>query len=206
MTQVLINNEPVNAEFENNTTVNDLVTLILNDVASEDEVISSIKFNGRVLSIDEEDQCLILPVDSFKDIDFTLINSLNLAFDSLDDCSGYIDVVVDKIAHLSALYSQNEVRKANVLFGEVVEIMDLFVQLVSKIHKTIRKNYPDKLQNNHTLQKLEIHLLSVLKALLPAKEKEDIIMLCDLLEYELVDNLTQWKIQAIPELKRIRDN
>lgn len=206
MTQVLINNEPVNAEFETNTTVNDLVTLILNDVASEDEVISSIKFNGRVLTIDEEDQCLVLPVDSFNDIDFTLINSLSLAFDSLDDCSGYIDVVINKISELSTLYSQNDVRQANILFGEVVEIMNLFVQLVSKIHKTIRKNYPTKLQNNETLQKLEIHLLSVLKALLPAKEKEDIIMLCDLLEYELVDNLTQWKIQAIPELKRIRDN
>jgi hypothetical protein len=40
--------------------------------------------------------------------------------------------------------------------------------------------------------------------LLSAKEKNDNIMLCDLLEYELIDNLTQWKIKILPELKKLK--
>jgi len=91
------------------------------------------------------------------------------------------------------------------MFGEVIEIMDLFVQLMSRIYKTVRKRHPQQLQATQTFQQLEIHLLSIMKALLPAKEKNDIIMLNDLLEYELIDNLTQWKIKAIPELKKLRD-
>jgi hypothetical protein len=47
--------------------------------------------------------------------------------------------------------------------------------------------------------------LSVIKALLPAKEKNDVVMLCDLLEYELIDNLTQWKIKVLPELKKLKN-
>ncbi len=58
---------------------------------------------------------------------------------------------------------------------------------------------------DESIQKLEIHLLSVMKALLQAKEKNDTIMLCDLLEYELADNLTQWKIKVLPELKKLKN-
>ena len=84
--------------------------------------------------------------------------------------------------------------------------MDLYIQLVSNVYQVIRKDLNGKSFKDESIQKLEIHLLSVLKALLQAKEKEDIIMLCDLLEYELVDNLTQWKIKVLPELKKLKNS
>ncbi len=53
---------------------------------------------------------------------------------------------------------------------------------------------------------LEVRLISTLQQLIPAKEKNDIIMLCDLLEYELVDILDEWKNKVIPELMKLKDN
>ena len=42
-----------------------------------------------------------------------------------------------------------------------------------------------------------------IKAINTAFKKNDIVMLQDLLEYELIDNLTQWKIQALPKIKKL---
>ena len=42
-----------------------------------------------------------------------------------------------------------------------------------------------------------------MKGIESAKNNNDYIMLNDLLEYELADNLTQWKLKILPRLKKI---
>ena len=130
--------------------------------------------------------------------------SMDLAFDSIDSCFGYVDYITSRIFKLIEFYNANELDLANNAFIEVVELMDLYIQLISKVYRVIRADLQGQSFKNESIQKLEIHLLSIIKALLLAKEKEDIIMLCDLLEYELVDNLTQWKIKVLPELKKLK--
>lgn len=133
-----------------------------------------------------------------------LRSSTNLAFSALNDCSSYIDTIIEK-AHLTCkLYNANQRNEADLEFINIIELMDLYIQLISNIHKVLKEAYPTEMSKNKGLSNLEIHLLSVLKAMLPAKEKNDIIMLSDLLEYELVDNLTQWKIKVIPELTALK--
>jgi predicted transcriptional regulator len=133
-------------------------------------------------------------------------NSLILAFDSIDSCFGYVDYITSQIHKLITFYNAGELNKANNTFAEIVELMDLYIQLISKVYSVIRTERQGKSFKDESIQKLEIHLLSVIKALLQAKEKDDIIMLCDLLEYELVDNLTQWKIKVLPELKKLKNS
>jgi len=205
MALITVNQEEVNLKTQANQTVNELIDNLLSGVIKDSEVITSIQINGRQLNEVEEGECLPSQLSEFNEIDFTVKSSIELAFEALESCSSYIDVVINKIQELNKLYASGELQSANSLFAEVIEIMDLFVQLMSKIHSTLRANLGEKFEKTQTLQNLEIHLLSILKGLVPAKEKNDIIMLCDLLEYELIDNLTQWKIKAIPELKKLKE-
>lgn len=130
--------------------------------------------------------------------------SLELAFESIDSCFGYVDYITAQIQKLIGNYNQGHMDMANQNFVEVIELMDLYIQLVSRVYRVLRVELKS-MQKDESIQKLEIHLLSVMKALLQAKEKNDTIMLCDLLEYELADNLTQWKIKVLPELKKLKN-
>jgi hypothetical protein len=131
--------------------------------------------------------------------------SLELAFESIDSCFGYVDYITAQIQKLNGYYAKGEIDIANDAFVEVIELMDLYIQLISRVYRVLRTDLKVMNFKDESIQKLEIHLLSVMKALLQAKEKNDIIMLCDLLEYELVDNLTQWKIKVLPELKKLKN-
>lgn len=205
MALITINNQRMAEQVNNNSTIHDVMNMILDDETNAEKVIVEVAINGRPLSVDEENESLPRTVGQYENINFTLQSSLDLAFEALESCNSYIDIVTAKIHEMIGLYQTNEHDHANACFAEVIEIMDLYVQLITKIYRTIGRTYKS-LEKDQSVKKLEIHLLSVLKALIPAKEKEDIIMLCDLLEYELVDNLTQWKIKVIPELKKLRDN
>ncbi len=74
-----------------------------------------------------------------------------------------------------------------------------FVELTTLLSKSI-------FQNQHifipTIKDSHIRLLSILKAMNQALTKHDYVALEELIKYELKDNLTQWKIDIIPQIKK----
>jgi len=205
MAQITVNNNKLDQEFQESNTLSDALDQILSEQQHEKKIVSAIKINGKTLSVEEEEEALMNNLESFESVEFILQSSIDLAFEALDSCGLYIDNIIGKINTMISLYADNKQDEANIIFADAIDTIDLYVQLISRVHKTMRTHYKEKFVKSETFQKLEIHLLSVLKALIPAKEKNDMIMLNDLLEYELIDNLTQWKIQAIPELKKMKD-
>lgn len=206
MTLIRVNGEELSQKYDKKTTLNELVDQLLSGHLTKQEVITAISVNGKTLSGKEETECLPRCLQDFESIDLKAQSSLELAFDALDSCTHYINVLTEKVQELVLLYQDNNIDEANNKFSDIIEIVDLFVQLMTKINRTLKGQLGESFKKSRSVQNLEIHLLSIMKGLLPAKENNDIIMLCDLLEYELIDNLTQWKIKAIPELKSLQNS
>ncbi len=204
MAELTLNNQSLSEKYSEDSTLNDLMDVIQEKYVNDDQFFTEVLIDGVAISPEKEVQILTSPVSNYSQIDFTVKSSAELAIDALETCSKHLDTLIEKITIVSQSYRENRVDLANKQFVEITEILELFVELITTIHQTLRVESETVLPSGRTIQDLEMHLLSVLKALVPAREKGDIIMLCDLLEYELIDNLTQWKIMAIPELKRIK--
>lgn len=206
MTSIILNSKKIQKTLSSEKTLSDLYNYIMSEYANPDEVFSKILVDGKSYTDDEEKDLFRKKIEAFKTIEFDLKNKYDLAFDAIDCSVELIDSLIAKIQKSIAHYQCNDIESGNILFSQIVESLDLFVQLLSNVHHTLRNKYDNALKANKTFHQLEIHLLSIIKAMVPAKERNDLVMLCDLLEYELVDNLTQWKISAIPELKSIQNN
>jgi hypothetical protein len=77
--------------------------------------------------------------------------------------------------------------------GTFVEITTLITQMILKRYK----------MNMSAAKESHIHLLFIMKGINQARQKEDLVALEELIKYELKDNLTQWKIDLIPQAKRL---
>ncbi|WPU65503.1 hypothetical protein [Peredibacter starrii] len=75
-----------------------------------------------------------------------------------------------------------------------------FVELTTLLSKTIMSR---KQQTIPGIKESHIHLLFILKAMNQAQTKQDLVALEELIKYELKDNLTQWKIDLIPQTKKL---
>jgi hypothetical protein len=90
--------------------------------------------------------------------------------------------------------------------GQLVQLsheISQFVEITTLITKLIRqpkKNLVAGIKESH------ISLLCILKAINHASLKDDVIVLSELIKYELRDNLTQWKIEYIPQTRRLLKN
>lgn len=75
-----------------------------------------------------------------------------------------------------------------------------FVELTTLLSKSFRVKKPVMLNE---IKESHIQLLFIMKAMNQATEKRDYLALEELIKYELKDNLTQWKIDLIPQIKKL---
>lgn len=178
------------------------ISTIESDGLSENESITGVVIDGKKFSIDEAEELLDYSLHDLGYPSLEIKNSYEVAFETLPDCGSYIDQLIDKVIITTAEFNKGNLDEANLMFADLIELLDLYVRLITRIHATARKANPSFFEGKQVVQNLEIHLFSIIKALVPAREKNDIVMLSDLLEYELIDNLKQWKIKAIPLIQK----
>ena len=129
---------------------------------------------------------------------------LEAVSEAVEICFLYIDNVRLRVFQITEMGRKNEFFDEEG-FCDMIDMMDVFVGLISDIYRTLKKRCFSGNFCAKTVQALEVHLLFVLKALFAAKHKRDVVILMDLLEHELMENIIQWKIKVVPELKRIKN-
>lgn len=199
MITVSLNHQPLKIDTTKTKTLGDLISSITSEYIEGDQVITGISMNQ--VELDSESQAESLSRFRGSELTIQTQNRLEFAFGVLDTASGFLDILIDGTQTVSHLYAQAELVKADTQFINLIDRLGLFIEMITQVHKTFRIGGNFKLSTGRTLHDLEIHLLSVLKAASKAKELGDLVMLCDLIEHELLDNLKQWKIAALPELK-----
>lgn len=160
--------------------------------------LALLKVNGRLVDINSEDPSLVRPIEQNDVIEINFDRNNVLISDIVTEAHDLADKIIEKITQTSHLLNENEEK----YFEKVITIIsavDTFIKSITFIHENIKNSN----QKVHSLpfKELHIHLLSIMKALNTAQSKNDHIMLADLLEYELKDNLTQWKILIMPTLR-----
>jgi hypothetical protein len=121
----------------------------------------------------------------------------------LDALLGHVDTTSELAAEIVECIKKDERDLQNRKIDLLNDALSVFVEGVITLHSKYKafENYSTDEMNS--LKSSKIHLLGVLKGIKMALEKSDNIMLIDLIEYELRDSLTQWKIRVLPKLKSL---
>lgn len=160
--------------------------------------LALLKVNGRLVDINGEDPSLVRPIEQDDIIQISFDRNNVFLSDIILETHELADKIIEQIQLSSPLISDDQTR----YFDKVITIIsavDTFINSICFIKENAKTN--DFKMNDLPFKELHIHLLSVMKALHTAQSKNDYIMLADLLEYELKDNLTQWKILIMPTLR-----
>ena len=129
---------------------------------------------------------------SSDEFDGLMVNTVAVTQDLLNDLILQINLI--------EMASQEKEYFLNRQLSELTTDISRFVEVTTLLSRLIlnrKKVTIPEIKNSH------IHLLSVMKGISQARQKMDRLVLEDLIKYELKDNLTQWKIDFIPQTKRL---
>jgi hypothetical protein len=107
--------------------------------------------------------------------------------------------IFSKINSVSDLTPEREYIWNNQLMSLTSDVSQ-FVEITTLISKVMMNRKHSVFME---IKESHIQLLFILKGVVQAQQKQDLVALEDLIKYELRDNLTQWKIDLIPQTKRL---
>lgn len=190
MQEIFVNSKKFGLTFKDSP-IHKIVHDLKHSLEGQNKIVTEIMVDGRLYAeIDKNN------TSEAKRLDFTVIEKSNYGVELIEISQKLIDQTIT--LSLSAASSKSWERLSLVMDG-----LDMFIQTVMSFHQVIDFKLPKNAKLLSEIKSLEIHLLSVIKALNFSSQKSDPVMLCDLLEHELTDNLRQWKIKISSELKTI---
>lgn len=134
-------------------------------------------------------------LETLQKSDFVLSN--------LDHCQRFLDNINKQVNFILLSLKTSNAEELYDLFATLSESLDLFFELSSKLVSIMKKKILNSVDKSLILEvkQLNIQHLSIIRSLMYCFKTKDFIGFADLLEYELKDGLTQWKINFIPRLK-----
>jgi hypothetical protein len=123
----------------------------------------------------------------------------DLLNDTLSLTLEFLSDIITDIQTLASFDSDREYmwnHRVTHLTASVSQFVEL-TTLLSRLIQAKKKQTVPGVKDSH------VGLLFILKAMNQAQVKRDYLALEDLIKYELKDNLTQWKIDLIPQTKKI---
>jgi hypothetical protein len=121
-----------------------------------------------------------------------LAQSILLAQELLSDIINKIDSISNFEIEREYIWNQQLMS----LTSDISQFVEL-TTLISKVMMSKKNIVLTEIKDSH------VHLLFIMKGMVQAQQKQDTVALDDLIKYELRDNLTQWKIDLIPQTKRL---
>ena len=193
MPTIEVNSEKIDLSNQNVKTLRTIIPEISSMLKLDDNLITSVSLNGSEVDFKYDKASLIRPLSSVDCIRITA--DINLHLDVLNQTDSLLESIIGKITKLNI--EDNLLLQAEL--STIISSIGIFIQTSAYALKKI--NQLDRVEADLPVKDLQIHLLSVLKAIETAHSSNDRYMLEDLLEFELKDNLTKWKILVIPRLK-----
>ena len=196
-----VNHNPIDFESSEYLNLKSLIPKLQKNFPRESYHLEKFQVNGVSIDLNSEDPALIRPIENSDHINVIFNRTSSPLGEIINDLPILIDKTMPKIIACSRLFEDNMKYEATKSLSQVIDAVDTFISTISYAVKSIKVQGDDI--SELPIKELQIHLLSILKAIHNAHNLNDSIMLTDLLEYELKDNLTQWKILIIPVLKKI---
>lgn len=195
MATLELNNQRIEISEEHFFNLKSLIPQLRRKFPLSEYDFESLKMNGKNLDLDSDDPDLIRPInrEDIISLDIQARNANEVAL--VEDVLELSNKILAKLDACVELLKNDDILKAKKELNLIIEAIETFI---------ITSSYICKNTDDVELlpyKELQIHLLSVMKAISDAIAKDDSIMLTDLLEYELKDNLTQWKIHVFINLR-----
>jgi hypothetical protein len=160
------------------------------DLAKRGRFIASLLVNGEeVAGIEEETSRRLEGIDS---IEITTESPVRLVNNILGESRNFIEGLQNYLTQVAGHFTSGS-ECADDSFAEGIQGLQWFVQMTDFIECTLGLDFRDLSLNNRPVAEYVKSLNSILREIVNAQEKSDPVLLADILVYDLVPHLEEWK-------------
>ena len=153
----------------------------------------------RVIADDEESlQVMTEQVDKMVPEDIKVLqlftkDSISITREGFEKVSGLIESIKTEIAAAADLYREGNIKDASSKIVTIMEAIKPMVNFIQSVGMSFSLNFDEILFDQDTSLREKIEsFLNTLQDLVAAQMKKDYVEIADYLEYQLIEDMTDW--------------
>jgi hypothetical protein len=178
---------------------------IMSDYLKSGNIITRVRLNGMVYSEERPHDAARIKLSDIKTLEIDTMAADEIAWQFLENGGEQLGPIIESAQKVSELFRIADESEANDQYAELLETLRLFLRMVAEVKEVLDIDLAAIHFQNGTVQDRIHRLLEIMDQMLHVQEEDDWIMLADLLEYELVPLLEEWK-SILPLLKEKKGN
>jgi len=190
---ISINGMPVQGLQHEAANLEDVIVDLSRTAVPPNHLVSSIMVNGKLFSEVYPGQAREISIQKICDIVVDTVPVEKVAAASLKDSAVFIDKIAASVLAVSELFRMYDEMEAHRQYAEILESLRALLQFIDNIKKTIDWNFNDSDDGKKTIMEAWNRLLDIIDEMKGVQDEGDLILLADLLEYELFPALLSWK-------------
>jgi hypothetical protein len=160
------------------------------DLGKNGRFIASLRVNGReIADINEESSRRLERIGS---IEIKTESPLSIARNIIAEGERFIEGLQDYLVQTAGYFSSDN-ECAGRYFEEAVQGLQWFVQMIDFIEQTLQLDFNQLSLNSKPISEYVRSLNSIFQDIVNSQEQYDPVLLADLLEYDLVPHMEEWK-------------
>ena len=162
MALIEVNSNKIAFNEKNLLNLKSLIPQLQKQYPSDKYCLSEFLINGQPVDYKTEDPKLVRPIEEDDIIKISFQNLSNPYLEMIYDLSGLIDKLTNQIKLICDSLEENTINQNSL--GKIIDAVDLFIQSSSYLSTHLIDD-PDEIVDYIPFKELQIHLLSILKAI-----------------------------------------
>ena len=200
--EIWANNQKIPFEVQQEKNLGDLITSLLLLTNEANKVIMEIEVDGEIVPLEERQKYESRPLENIKRVNLVVEGKLQMSLFALAEAKRMLPEFSVKLSEVSGLLMAGQKNKAMTIFANS---LDTWRKIISYL-KTVRVAYKLDLTNvtydGKNIEDKNTELLKSLQEIKVALEKEDVVALSDLLEYELISQIDE-QVKIIEKIEDV---
>ncbi len=193
--------EQIQTEFTGCETLGEVVRKLEFLAAVNGEVVCEIRVNEKMLADDIDDVQSQAGVSDIQSISMKSELPESLIAQALNSAIGFIGLLSDASIQTSELFRDGDVRPGNERFREVIDGCQWFVETLSHA-RGAASGLGRPVESAERWHAAERMLFKVVEELTETFDRRDMIVVADILEFELTAALEMWRPILLHEVNR----
>jgi len=190
--QILVNEHDVDIELNQERNLEELLVTIQDEVRKQDatKLVVNIKVNGEEMLSSQEDMSLI-NIDQIDTLEVITDDITKTAVNALTEIKLQLPQLSDAMVSISCLFQEGNREQALETFSKVCGEWRKIIQFFDSLAVVFMIDYSQLKINDKSFDKINEELLTLLTDTRTAIANDDMVMLSDLIEYELAPKISE---------------
>jgi hypothetical protein len=197
--EVYLDGKPLDGGVEG-ATLQDMLQTLMDSNLAQDRTMNEVRINGEPFEAAKLGPATALPRESIERLDVETMDARQVALHFLSNASHYLVAIVSAVERVAEMYRVSDESEASEHYLATLDSLQLFMQVLQTTRDALGLDFEAMVIEGRSLEQRLSTLAGLVQELLSAQEQEDWVLLADVLQYDLCEQLHDWR-RLIPMLR-----